>query len=158
MILPRLRQVFIVLLNIHDSPERTALAFAIGVWIAFFPIIGAHTLLALLIAFAFRLNRVAILIGAYLNNPWTAAPMLMLGTAFGCLLTGVSPSVVWALEWEGSWSRGLYTHLRPLLLPYVVGNLALGSVLAVVAYVATRAVVRRHRSRAQGPTPVQGES
>ena len=35
--------------------------------------------MALAIAFAFRLSRAAVLVGIYLNNPWTMAPMYIAG-------------------------------------------------------------------------------
>ena len=40
-----------VLLHIQDSPERTAAAFAIGIFFGFSPFLGFHTLLALIVAF-----------------------------------------------------------------------------------------------------------
>ncbi len=145
----RLRHIFGVLLQLEGSPRRTALAFAIGVWIAFCPVIGIHTGLALLIAVAFRLNRVALLLGAYVNNPWTLAPLFMAGTFFGCLLLGVSPVGVSAIEWPEHMSAlgETLARLRPLLWPYVVGNLALGALCAGVAY----GVVLRLLERAQRP-------
>ena len=39
-----------VLLHIEDSPERTAAAFAIGIFFGFSPFLGVHTLLALIVA------------------------------------------------------------------------------------------------------------
>ncbi|MFX9081388.1 DUF2062 domain-containing protein, partial [Acinetobacter baumannii] len=38
------------LLALDDPPERTALAFSIGVFIAFSPFLGLHTIMATLIA------------------------------------------------------------------------------------------------------------
>jgi len=149
----RARQVVNVLLHVDDAPERTALAFAIGIWIAFFPIIGIHTVMALGIAFAFRLNRVAILLGAYLSNPWTVAPMFMAGTALGCVLLGVSPSVVWSVQWRDTWSIELLHRLRPLLLPYVVGNILLGTLSSFVAYLSTRSLLLRRRAGSTSPPP-----
>ena len=95
----RLRQRLQVLLHVDDSPHRIALAFAVGVWVAFFPILGIHTGMALAIAFAFRLSRVAILLGTWLNNPWTIAPMYTAGLERGgrprldCSTSTTSPRV-----------------------------------------------------------------
>jgi uncharacterized protein (DUF2062 family) len=152
----RLRQIVGVLLQLEGSPRRTALAFAIGVWIAFCPLIGIHTGLALLIAFLFRLNRVALLLGSYVNNPWTLAPLFMAGTFLGCLLLGVSPGGVSAIEWPRHMSalRETLARLRPLLWPYIVGNLALGTLCAAVAYgIVLRLLESGQRSaRPVGPT------
>ena len=56
-----LRRTGQILLNVEDSPSRVAFAFALGVFIAFFPLVGIHTGLALLLAFVFRLSKAAIL-------------------------------------------------------------------------------------------------
>src|SRR6202007_2782000 len=59
-----------VLLHIQDSPERTAAAFALGVFFGFSPLLGLHTVLGIAFAFLFNLNRVAVLLGVYSNLPW----------------------------------------------------------------------------------------
>src|SRR6185295_6714639 len=56
----RLRQTVRFLLHLEDTPNRVALAFGIGLFIAFFPLLGIHTGLALGIAVVFRLSRVAL--------------------------------------------------------------------------------------------------
>ena len=48
-----------VLLHIEDTPERTAAAFALGVFFGFSPFLGFHTILAIIFAFFLNLNRVA---------------------------------------------------------------------------------------------------
>ena len=62
------------LLHVADTPERTAAAFALGVFFGFSPFLGLHTIMALALAFALNLNRVATLLGVYSNLPWIIAP------------------------------------------------------------------------------------
>src|SRR5690349_2078083 len=50
-----LRQV----LHLQESPQRTALAFAIGVFIAFSPAYGLHTAMVVVCTWLFGLNFVA---------------------------------------------------------------------------------------------------
>ena len=61
------------LLHIDDTPERTAAAFALGVFFGFSPLLGFHTLLGVVAAFVLNLNRVAVLLGVYSNLPWSTA-------------------------------------------------------------------------------------
>jgi uncharacterized protein (DUF2062 family) len=139
------------LFHLDDTPHRIALSFAIGVFIAFFPILGIHTGLALLIAFAFRLSRVAILAGAWTNNPWTTVPMLMGGTFLGCVLFDVPSTSLGEVQWHlhgQAFYQSLWDSLRPLVLPYVVGNLVLGVLCAVVSYLVLRTVLERRRQPA----------
>jgi uncharacterized protein len=148
----RLRRAVQVLLRLEDPPHRTALAFAIGVWIAFFPLVGTHTALALLIAFAFRLNRVTLLLGAYVNNPWTLVPLFMAGTFLGGLLLGIPPGALVAMEWprHGWDAHEMFVRIRPVVGPFLLGNFVLGSLCALLSYGVLRRVIERgHRRAAQ---------
>src|SRR4029450_11182615 len=85
-----LRAAFRRLLAIDDPPERTALAFSIGVFIAFSPFLGLHTIIATAIAFAFRFNKIAIYTGTFLNNPFlTLVPIIIASYGVGALLLGL---------------------------------------------------------------------
>lgn len=143
----RLRRTVQLLLHLEDTPHRTALAFGIGLWLAFFPILGIHTGLALLIAFLFRLNRAAILVGVYFSNPWTVAPLYIAGTMLGCAALGVPTEGLEAIDWDlhgTEFYRALAASLRPYVWPFVVGNTALGVVAGLVGYVVLRLVLDRH--------------
>jgi uncharacterized protein (DUF2062 family) len=146
----RLRRAVQVLFHVEDSPHRIALSFGLGVFIAFSPLLGLHTLLALGIAFAFRLSKAAIIVGIYVNNPWTIAPMYMAGTLLGCFLLGVSPDDLATITFDAhGWAfyRSLADQLRPYLWPFVVGNSLLGFLFGGLAYLALRRVIER---RARG--------
>lgn len=144
----RLARAFNALFLVDDTPHRIALAFAIGVWIAFSPLLGIHTGLALAIAFLFRLSRAAMLFGAYLNNPWTIAPMYTAGTLLGSWLLGVSPSGISEISWQAEgddFYRSLWLGLQPYIGPYFLGNTVLGVLAAVPAYFLLRALLLRRR-------------
>lgn len=147
------RRTFKVLIHVEDTPHRVALAFGIGVFIAFFPVVGIHTALALGIALAFRLNRVAILAGTFVNNPWTIAPLFMAGTVLGCGLLGVSTAELGGIDWDlRGWAfyGSLLEHLRPFLLPYLLGNTLLGAASASLAYFLLRSIIERRRRLVDG--------
>ncbi len=150
----RLRRTLQMLAHLEDTPHRIAVAFGIGVFIAFSPLLGIHTAIALGIAFAFRLSRVAILIGAYVNNPWTVVPMFMGGTLLGCALLGVPSEGLGAIEWHlHGWAfyESLLHHLKPYLWPFVLGNTILGTVGGLAGYFALRTILARRRlSQASG--------
>ncbi len=76
------------LLHIEDTPERTALAYAIGIFLGFSPFVGLHTLVGLAIAFLFGLNRVAVLLGVWTNTPWWIVPFYVMATWIGMWVTG----------------------------------------------------------------------
>src|SRR6195256_3699467 len=83
------RATFRRLLALDDPPERTALAFSIGVFLAFSPFLGLHTIAATLTAFLFRFNKIAIYAGTFINNPFlTLVPIIVASYAVGAFVLG----------------------------------------------------------------------
>ncbi|HYU41241.1 MAG TPA: DUF2062 domain-containing protein [Vicinamibacteria bacterium] len=151
-----LRRILQALLHIEDTPHRTALAFGVGVLIAFSPFLGIHMGIALLVAFLFRLNRVAILLGTYLNNPWTLAPIYLAGTSLGCLLLGISRDGLDTIDWElTGWAflQGLWTTLRRYVWPFLLGNTILGVACGLVGYFLLRRFLERRAAHAAQAAP-----
>jgi uncharacterized protein (DUF2062 family) len=143
------------LLHIHDTPERTAAAFALGVFIGFSPFLGFHTLIAIVLAFLLNLNRVAVLLGVYSNLPWIIAGYYAFTTMVGAAImrARLPPGFRDRLFelFEVSLVKAEFWHqlgslLRPLFWPYVVGSLIGAAALAAIAYpVALAFVIRRRR-------------
>ncbi|MBK5254907.1 MAG: DUF2062 domain-containing protein [Vicinamibacteria bacterium] len=131
-----------------DPPHRTALAFAAGVFIAFSPLLGLHTLIAIAFAFAFGLNRVAVLAGAWINV-WALAPCYAFGTFVGALLLGVDAGDLSAIDWsQGIGALG--STLSTLLWPILLGNTLLGLSMALPAYVLSRKFLESRAHRTKG--------
>ena len=118
------------------------LAYAVGVFFGFSPFLGLHTILGLVVAFAFNLNRVAVLLGVYSNLPWILPAYYTLATMLGA----ARPSV-WMFRrgcWkdlrealtDASWGefRSFAKTLTPLLWAYALGSMIGAVGLAVVAY------------------------
>jgi len=143
------------LLHIDDSPERTAAAFALGVFFGFSPFLGFHTLFGIVFAFLLNFNRVAVLLGVFSNVPWVVAPYYAFTTMFvGAPLTGdrVPPGfrdqVTLLFEqslFDGGFWHHLYMLIRPLMVPFTVGSLIGALVLSGAAYVLALAFVTSRR-------------
>ena len=88
---PRVRAWLEQLLHTHDTAQRTAAAYALGVFLGFSPVLGLHTILGLILAFALNLNRVAVLLGVYSNLPWILVPYYTLATWLGATLLRAAP-------------------------------------------------------------------
>ena len=139
------------LLAIDDPPERTALAFSIGVFIAFFPLLGLHAILATVIAFAFRFNKLAIYTGAFVNNPFlTLVPIILVSYGLGAVVIGrplALPSESMELLksphlFTGDWWGNLFKTSGNLLWPYAIGGLLLSVICSLVAYPLTLRFLR----------------
>jgi uncharacterized protein (DUF2062 family) len=147
------------LLALDDPPERTALAFSVGVFIAFSPFLGLHTLMATVLAFAFRFNKVAIYTGTFVNNPFlTLVPIILASYAVGAFLMGRplslpagglellrDPHLLTADYW-----RALFAQFRAVLLPFTVGGMVLSVVCSLAAYPVTLKLLRANQRRKSG--------
>ncbi len=148
------RRFFERLLHVHDTPHRTALAFALGVFVGFSPFLGLHTVLGLALAFLLGLNRVAVIVGIYSNLPWIMAQWYALMTAMGAWLTGtgVQSGYMDRLRnlfelslLHGQFWKQLFALLEPLLWPFVVGSTIGAALLAGVAYWVARVFIEARR-------------
>lgn len=149
---PRARRWLDHLLHTHDTPRRTAAAFAVGVFFGFSPFLGLHTILGLVVAFAFGLNRVAVLLGVYSNLPWILPAYYTVTTMIGATLLGVDVPPDLLKEFReslaaASWGefRTFARSLTPLLWAYGLGSTIGAVALSVVAYRASLAMIVTHR-------------
>jgi uncharacterized protein len=144
-----------MLLHIHDTPQRTAMAFAVGVFIGFSPFLGLHTIIAIGVAFLFNLNRVAVLVGAYTNMPFILPAYYGLAAAVGAWLLrtklpaefGDRLAQLFSLSlFHAEFWRQVGQEMRPLFWSYFVGSTLGAALLSVIAYWLTREFIEaRHR-------------
>jgi hypothetical protein len=121
------------------------------VFISCTPFWGLQTILCIVVATVFRLNRAATITGTWINLPWFApfvygaalkiglliAPGLRDGDAGAFDLLLRDPR---ALSWGMVWS-----WLRGSSLPLLVGSTIVGAVAGTVTYVVAFAVLTRQR-------------
>lgn len=143
--LESIRQNLAKVLHLKESPHRTALAFAIGVFIAFAPHYLFHTASVLFVAWAFRLNYVAVFLGSFINNPWTLVPILGASLYTGLIITG-GPTQV-SIDWNQLTTANVWDIFLPYLLPFLVGASILAVLGALLAYPLMRWLVARYRHR-----------
>ncbi|MEP6635887.1 MAG: DUF2062 domain-containing protein [Acidobacteriota bacterium] len=150
------RATFRRLLALDDPPERTALAFSIGVSIAFSPFLGLHTIAATLIAFLFRFNKIAIYAGTFLNNPFlTLVPIIILSYALGALILGrplrIPQQGVELLKHPhlltADYYAELFVHSWNLIKPFALGATVLSVVCPLLAYPLTLRALRARRKQ-----------
>jgi uncharacterized protein len=171
----RTLKVLLDLMGRQESPERVAAAVALGVGIGLSPFIGFHFILAIVLAFAFRLSRLDTVLGQFVGNPWTLPPFFAVGYRVGRALLGYGPAQVPPLQWERILHQDFWVAFRgpgfgPRLASFIAGTMLLAVVIAIAVYwavlallrlyhrrhprIAARAAQRRERARAseRGPT------
>ena len=156
----RVRRWLDQLLHTHDTPQRTAAAFATGVFFGFSPFLGLHTILGLIVAFTFGLNRVAVLLGVYSNLPWILPAYYTLATGLGAVLLGadIPPGLLNDLRDSfrtRSWSelRTIVGTMMPLVWAFALGSMIGAVGLAGGAYLASLAMITAHRGHSAADAP-----
>ena len=150
---PRLTDRLRALLHLDDPPAKIALALAVGVFISCSPFLGLQTILALLVATIFPLNRAATVTGVWLNLPWFAPFVYGAALKVGALLVpdpnGARDAwLAYVLEYPGhvSWEQML-ALFQEISLPFLVGTLVIGVVAGLATYVVALSVHSARRAR-----------
>ena len=122
---------------IPASPHETAKAFAVGVFIGVVPFVG--TVLSIVAAFVFRLNKVATLLGSFMTNPWTAAFLYAASFKVGAWVLSHERPIDWATltRLRVGWHRELGS-VAPSL---VVGVAIIGFAASIFSYAVVRALL-----------------
>jgi uncharacterized protein (DUF2062 family) len=154
--MPHLKNLIKKLLHIEDTPERTALAYSIGIFLGFSPFLGFHTLAGLAAAFLLRLNRAAILLGVWSNTPWWIVPYYLIATWAGMWVTGFRIDLttlekIFQLGVDKGfaasdfWSR--LASQQGLLVSFLIGSLILCTLLSFIAYPLSLKWIKFYRAR-----------
>ena len=122
----RLR-ILLDLMGRAQTPERVAAAVALGVGVGLSPFIGFHFILAVVLAFVFRLNKLDTVLGSFAGNPWTLPPLYALGFRLGRWVLGYSAAAVPALKWHRVLHADFWVAFRgpsvgPRLASFLIGT------------------------------------
>jgi uncharacterized protein (DUF2062 family) len=156
-IFQRLRTRFDNVVGVHEQPERLAAAWAVGLAVGLSPLMGLHTVLALLLAFVFRLNKLDVFLGTLIINPWTLPVYFPVAVFVGKRITGVHvpqfvlprpEEVLHAAVW-----REHVPWLRSVLVTWGAGATVIALVAGAVTFVALRQMILLHRRRRHRGAP-----
>jgi uncharacterized protein (DUF2062 family) len=144
----RLRHAF----GADEPPARVAAAWALGVGISLSPLLGLHTVIALALAFLFRLNKVDVLLGTLIINPWTLTIYFPAAVTLGALVTGEAVRLLSPRELlSGSAWQGQAHALKPVLKAWFVGATPFALLVALATFLLLRRAIERHRRRHPAP-------
>lgn len=140
------------IIKINDSPHRIAGGFAIGIFFGILP--GAGVMVAVLLAYLFRVNRAAALASSLLTNSWLGVVTFVVAVKVGAWVTGT--------EWHQLYSRchNFIKHFEwekvidgsalPILKPLMAGYAVIGILAAVFVYIVVFVIIVRVRLRRKG--------
>ena len=135
------------LVKMDDSHQRIAVGFGVGVFLGLLP--GTGPIAALFLAFIFRFNKAAALLGSVLTNTWLSVVTFVLALKVGCAILGVdwtkaheqASYLISHFSWKDLFDISLVNILKPLLVGYAVVGLFCG----LLAYVAALVALKMHR-------------
>ncbi len=140
------------LLRLHDTPTRTAAAFALGVFFSFSPFLGLQILVSMALAFLFGLNRLAVFVGLNANLPWILVPWyvgttLLAATVLGTETPGDVGQTIQQL-FAADWAPNeilprLQATMRPVLVPFLIGPTIGAALLGSASFVVARGILIR---------------
>ena len=148
-------------MSLDDPPSKIALGLAVGIFISCTPFYGLHTLLAIAVALALRINKAVTVTGAWLNLPWFAPFVYGLALRLGELVLGQERRVPmeqgrWAELRASLWPPYSWADLTQTLSSYsdllfeaskalLIGSLLVGLVAGTVTYLVALAAIRELR-------------
>ena len=150
--LRRVRLRFRGVLHLDDPPWRIALALAVGVFISCTPFYFLQTLLAVLIAIVFRLNKAATVAGTWLNLPWLQPLVYAAALKVGTLVVPDAEGAVGTLHvllqrpTAFSWDE-LLELAEGMSVALLVGTTLVGVVAAIATYLVAFRLISARRAR-----------
>lgn len=138
--------VYLKLFRINDSPLKIALGFGFGVFVGVMPGIGP--VIALLLAFLFRVNRASALLGSILFNTWVGLIALLLAIKIGSAVKGLNYNDVYDgwngliknFKWEKLFEVSVYDVLIPIGVGYIIIALTFAVVASVIVYMIAKQI------------------
>jgi uncharacterized protein (TIGR03546 family) len=121
------------------SPHEIALSLAVGIFVAFIPVFGTHTVIAIFLAYILRVNTLIVLLGTQISNPLSFPFQIFISAEVGNLiLNGALLEIKFSKE---------INYLSHYLWPIIVGSLILGIGLSVASYLLTKVILKKRRAR-----------
>lgn len=136
-----LRRIWRRLRGERQSPERVALAVALGLFIGCLPVYGLHFVLCLLVCLPFGLDLVLAYLVANISNPLCAPFLITLEVEVGSLVTS-GRHAAFTLE------RARQTGVLGFALQAAVGSVIVGLALAALGAAIAYLIARKRRASA----------
>lgn len=153
--------------RLPDPPHKIARGIAVGVFVCFTPFYGFHFVLAIIFSFMIQGNYLASLIATFFGNPLTFPIIATVSIEVGAWMLGqggglMLPQIVGAFShasvelWANftalftpevvHWDRS-NQFWRHVFLPYLVGGIAPGLIVSVVAYIISVPLISTYQTR-----------
>ena len=135
----KIKNIFLKLIELalSEDEEKVAKGLAVGIFIGTIPVVGIHTISAILIASILGYNRLAAAIGTYIpTNPWTTIPLFILEYYVGRLILrilGIKLTYK-SLHFTLKNPSQLLKLGKSIYIPMLIGGIFLAFIFAILGY------------------------
>lgn len=157
------RRWVVSVLSQRGTAHSIALGVAVGMFVAFLPIVGIQMVVAACAATVVRANRLASIVPVWLTNPLTIPPIYAFTYWIGSLFWGgpaVAEVYAWFIDFENRLVNSSGWDLtakfseflamgRDILVPLSIGGVLVGGVIGLASYPLTLHSVLRFREARQ---------
>ena len=155
--------------RIPDTPHKISLGMSCGIFASFTPLFGLHFLIAGLLSYVLRANVLASLIGTFIGNPITFPIITVFNLKLGEWILGSNEYssgdggkifegfldfiflIYKSLFTEGSIGENSVPRMNEFLygvfIPYSLGGLILGILVAIISYFLLRPLVSTYKKK-----------
>lgn len=137
---------FAKLFKINDSAQKIALGVGLGVFSGLLP--GTGPAAALFLAFVFRANRAAALLGSIFTNTWLSLATFVLAVRAGSVILKLRWQEVYqqarGLMRDFHWAKFFKLSFLEALSPVIIGYIIIGLFLGIISYLITLFILRRN--------------
>ena len=153
MIKPLIRFIKFRILHVDDSPKNLAMGVAVGLFVAWMPVIGPHMIIALALAVLLRANKFLAVALVWVSNIFTLIPIYLPSYILGKWILklcgyetiGSNEQVIELLKRLSSfqffidmWTLSFWKEVAKVMLdiglPLWIGSLIVGLLVAIVSY------------------------
>ena len=117
------------------TPHEISLGIAVGIFVAFIPLFGTHTITAIALASLLRVNTLIVLSGTQISNPFTFPFQLFISAEVGSLILhgkfldmGITREI---------------SDLSHLIVPILIGSLVLGVCFSALSFLLVKSLLKK---------------
>ena len=127
--------------------NQLSFSFAVGLSLAFWPPVGIHTILAIVISFIFKLCIPVSLFASAINNPWTLVPIFLPIYAFEVLIGDKLLDYKFffpKFPHHISDTKDFLIGLKPVIKPLIIGCTVTSIIVFFVSYIIFKYFLKRY--------------
>ena len=139
------------LIRLREHPQKLAKGLAVGAFAGCFPLFGLQMIIAILLAFIVRGNKVTAMMGTWISNPFTYVPIFWFNFKVGQLILhlGINDLETSPIEFNWDSWQSLANQGIVIISTLFVGSFFVGIFVSSCVYYLTLQTFKRWHKRSR---------